>query len=202
MRKLVKPEAFELNVLDSQLPEHVVRAVTTSEDGGFFGHPGFDFEELRNALAQGAEVGHVVRGGSTITQQLAKNLYLSTERTLARKVREAVVTVGLEAAVPKRRLLEIYLNVVEWGPGLHGVGPAARHWFGKDARALTPREAAFLASVIPNPVRYHFMYERGFPTETWEARVNDLLFKMAGQGVLTDDQLAEALVAPLWFAGG
>src|SRR6266511_4410380 len=117
----------------AELPEHVVRAVTTAEDGGFFGHAGFDFEELRNALAQGAERGRVVRGGSTISQQVAKNLFLGPERTFARKVREAVVTVGLEASLPKRRLMEIYLNVAEWGPGLWGIDPAARHWFGKDA---------------------------------------------------------------------
>jgi hypothetical protein len=186
----------------AELPEHVVRAVTTSEDAGFFGHAGFDFDELRNALAEGAEAGHLVRGGSTITQQLAKNLFLSRERTLARKAREAVIAIGLEASLPKRRLLEIYLNVVEWGPGLWGIGPAARHWFAKDARELTAKEAAFLASIIPSPTRYHLMYERGFPSDRWEARVNDLLFKMTEQGALSDDELVEGLEAQLFFAGG
>jgi hypothetical protein len=186
----------------ADLPVHLVRAVTTSEDAGFFGHAGFDFDELRNAVAEGAEAGRVVRGGSTITQQLAKNLYLSPERTLARKVREAFVTIALEATVPKARLLEIYLNVVEWGPGIRGIGPAARHWFGKDARELTPREAAFLASVIPSPVRYHAMYARGAPSPAWEDRVNALLLKMSEQGVLTEDELLEALEEPIVFAGG
>jgi hypothetical protein len=186
----------------AELPEHVVRAVTTSEDAGFFAHQGFDFDELRNALAEGAEAGHVVRGGSTITQQLAKNLYLSPERTLARKVREAAIAIALEASLPKRRLLETYLNVVEWGPGLWGIGPAARHWFGKDARELTPREAAFLASIIPNPVRYHFMFAHGAPTDAWEQRVNELLLKMMDQGVISDDQLVDALYEPIVFAGG
>jgi membrane peptidoglycan carboxypeptidase len=186
----------------AELPEHVVRAVTTSEDAGFFGHAGFDFDELRNAFAAGAEAGRVVRGGSTITQQLAKNLFLSPERTLARKAREALIAVALEASLPKRRLLEIYLNVAEWGPGLWGIGPAARHWFGKDARELTPKEAAFLASVIPSPVRYHAMFERGRASEAWEARVNGLLFKMTEQGALTDDELFEGLASPISFAGG
>jgi transglycosylase-like protein len=185
-----------------ELPEHVLRAVTTSEDAGFFGHDGFDFDELRNALAEGAEAGKVVRGGSTITQQLAKNLFLSPERTLARKAREAIVAVGLEAELPKRRLLEIYLNVAEWGPGLWGIGPAARHWFGKDARELSPKEAAFLASIIPSPIRYHAMYARGFASEAWEAHVNDLLFRMTEQGALTEDELVEGLAAPIFFAGG
>jgi penicillin-binding protein 1A len=184
----------------AELPNHVIRAITASEDAGFFAHPGFDFEELKNAFAQGAEQGRVVRGGSTITQQLAKNLYLSREKTLVRKLREALVTVALEATVPKQRLLEIYLNVAEWGPGVWGIGPAARHWFGKDARELTPREAAFLATVIPNPVRYHFMWDRGALSDAWNQRVDELLLKMNVQGVVGDDALVAALAQPLAFA--
>jgi penicillin-binding protein 1A len=186
----------------AELPVHVVRAITTSEDGGFFGHQGFDFEELRNAFAEGAAAGRVVRGGSTITQQVAKNLYLTREKTLTRKVREAAITLALEAAVPKERLLEIYLNVVEWGPGIWGLGPAARHWFGKDARELTPMEAAFLASIIPNPIRYHFMYDRGAVSEAWRRRVDDVLLKMAEHGVIGDEDLARALAEPVVFARG
>jgi hypothetical protein len=186
----------------AQLPVHVYRAVTTAEDGGFFGHEGFDFAELRNAVAEGALRGRVVRGGSTITQQLAKNLYLSREKTFARKVREALATIALEATVPKARLLEIYLNVAEWAPGVWGIGPAARHWFGKDPRALTPKEAAFLATVIPGPRRYHFMWFRGAPTENWEQHVNELLLRMNEQGALDDDALAEAVSEPLRFASG
>jgi hypothetical protein len=184
----------------AELPRYVVRAVTASEDSGFFGHSGFDFEELRNAAVKGAEAGRVVRGGSTITQQLAKNLYLSREKTLARKLREALITVALEATVPKQRLMEIYLNVAEWGPGLWGIGPAAHHWFGKDARELTPKEAAFLATVIPNPVRYHYMWSRGSPSDAWEQRVDELLRTMNGQGTLTDEELFAALEEPIVFA--
>jgi membrane peptidoglycan carboxypeptidase len=115
-------------------------------------------------------------------------------------VREAVATVGLEATLPKRRILEIYLNVAEWGPGVWGIGPAARHWFGKDARALTPKEAAFLASVIPSPIRYHEqLFARGEPTEAWEARVRALLYTMAEQGALSEQELFEALVQPVAF---
>jgi hypothetical protein len=185
----------------ADLPHHVVRAVTTSEDGGFFAHSGFDFEEIRNALAERAESGRV-RGASTITQQLAKNLFLSGERTLSRKVREALLTVALEASLPKSRLLEIYLNIVEWGPGLHGIGPAARHYFAKDARQLTPREAAFLASVIPSPARFHALFERGEMTEGWLERIDAILLRMAAFGQLGEDQLMEALHQPLVFARG
>jgi monofunctional biosynthetic peptidoglycan transglycosylase len=184
----------------AELPEHVIRAVTSAEDAGFFGHPGFELEEVKNAIAQGVRRGRLVRGGSTISQQVAKNLFLDGERTFARKVREAVATVGLEATLPKRRILEIYLNIAEWGPGVWGIGPAARHWFGKDARALTPKEAAFLASVIPNPIRYHeLLFARGEPTEAWEARVRGLLYTMAEQGALSEQELFGALVQPVNF---
>jgi monofunctional biosynthetic peptidoglycan transglycosylase len=186
----------------AELPEHVVRAVTTSEDAGFFAHPGFDFAELAEAFARGAERGRVVRGGSTITQQVAKNLYLSGERTIARKIREAAITLALEATLPKARILEIYLNVAEWGPGVFGIGPAARHWFGKDARDLTPKEAAFLAAIIPNPVRYGAQHARGGSAPRWQARVEDVLLKMTAHGALTDDDLARALEEPIVFAGG
>jgi hypothetical protein len=195
----VGPESASFVPL-GDLPEHAVRAVTTSEDAGFFAHPGFDFEELKNAFAQGAEAGHVVRGASTITQQLAKNLYLSREKTLVRKAREALVAIALEATVPKARLLEIYLNIAEWGPGLWGIGPAAQHYFGKPARELTVREAAFLASIIPNPVRFHGYYERGELDEAWTERLRVILLHMAEAGVLTEAQLVEALDAPLAFA--
>ena len=186
----------------ADLPEHVVRAVTTSEDAGFFGHPGFDFAELADAFARGAEEGRVVRGGSTITQQLAKNLYLSREKTLARKIREAAITIALEATVPKARLLEIYLNLVEWGPGVFGIGAAAQHWFGKDARALTAKEAAFLASIIPNPIRYHGMRARGTPSDAWEQRVDDILLKMTEQGTLSGEDFLRALSEPIVFREG
>ncbi len=186
----------------AELPEHVVRAVTTSEDGGFFSHQGFDFDELKNAFAEGARAGKVVRGASTITQQLAKNLYLSREKTLVRKGREALLTVALEATVPKHRLLEIYLNIVEWGPGLWGIGPAARHWFGKDARELTPKEAAFLASILPNPVLYHSMFTRRAVSEAWEQRVDAVLVKLGETGVLSAEEVARAIALPIVFSSG
>jgi monofunctional biosynthetic peptidoglycan transglycosylase len=186
----------------AELPPYVIRAVTASEDAGFFAHHGFDFAELADAFTAGAERGRVVRGGSTITQQLAKNIYLSGERTIARKLREAAITIALEATVPKSRLLEIYLNIAEWGPGVFGIGAAAHHWFGKDARALTPKEAAFLASVIPNPVRFDGMRARGAPSAAWEQRVQEILLRMSNQGALGPDELLRALAEPIVFAHG
>jgi hypothetical protein len=185
-----------------ELPPHVARAVLLSEDAGFYFHSGFDFAEMRNALAAGAEAGHLVRGASTITQQLAKNLFLSRERTLSRKAREALLTLALEAELPKARLLEIYLNIVEWGPDVYGIGEAARHYFGKDARSLTPKEAAFLAAVIPSPIRHHAQFVRGELSESFRERVDGLLLRMASFGQLTDEELREALEQPVVFRRG
>jgi penicillin-binding protein 1A len=186
----------------AELPDHVVRAVTTAEDAGFFGHQGFDFAELLEALSAGARAGHLGRGGSTISQQLAKNLYLSRDRTLVRKAREALVTIGLEATLPKARLLELYLNLIEWGPGLHGIGPAARHYFGVDARRLSPRQACFLAAIIPSPNRSHGLVAAGLGDRAYRTRVDDLLQRLNGFQALDDEALARALVEPLHFAFG
>jgi penicillin-binding protein 1A len=177
----------------AEIPQVLVRAVTASEDAGFFGHRGFDFREIASAVNEPDRV----RGASTISQQLAKNLFLSPERTLARKVREALATIALEASLPKWRLMEIYLNIAEWGPGVYGIGEAARFWFGKDARELTPREAAFLATVIPSPRRFHARLHRAGLTPWWNARIDDVLGKMRVQNQLTDEQLAAALAETL-----
>lgn len=183
-----------------EIPQVMTRAVLISEDVMFLRHGGFDFEGLQTGIASGAGEGQVLRGGSTITQQLAKNLFLSREKRYARKVREAFLTLALEAALSKQRLLEIYLNLIEWGPGLYGVGEAAAHYFAKDARELTIREAAFLATIIPNPVRYHVYCTRGALSEVWEKRVADLLAKLRNTGDITEEQYQEALVAPLTFS--
>lgn len=181
-----------------ELPNHLVRAVLESEDAGFYGHKGFDLSEVQEALSNGGRL----RGASTLTQQLAKNLFLSRDRTLSRKIREALATVALEVAVGKRRILEIYLNLAEWGEGVYGIGEAARHWFGKDPRLLSPKEAVMLATVIPNPVRYEMYRRRGALTPAWEARVSDLLAKLHATGVLDDEALRVAEAETLHFAGG
>jgi penicillin-binding protein 1A len=178
-----------------ELPKHLVRAVLASEDAGFYGHKGFDLSEVQEALSNGGRL----RGASTLTQQLAKNLFLSRDRTLSRKAREALATVALEVAVGKHRILEVYLNLAEWGDGVNGIGEAAQHWFGKDARALSPKEAALLATVIPNPVRYEMYRRRGALTPAWEARVGDLLAKLHATGVLDDEGLHAAEAETLTF---
>ncbi|MFO0775255.1 MAG: monofunctional biosynthetic peptidoglycan transglycosylase [Nitrospiraceae bacterium] len=130
------------------------RAVIAAEDAKFFSHEGFDWEGLKEAAVKDLEAGKVTHGGSTITQQLAKNLYLSAERSWLRKAREALITRALEHRLSKRRILEIYLNVAEWGHGVFGAEAAAQHHFHKSAADLTDEEAATLAAILPAPRRY------------------------------------------------
>jgi monofunctional biosynthetic peptidoglycan transglycosylase len=137
----------------SRISPHLQRAVIVAEDAAFFHHHGFDWEGVRLALNRNLERGELHRGGSTITQQLAKNLYLSPEKNLLRKAHEALITRALEERLSKRRMFELYLNVVEWGHGVYGAEAAARHHFHKSAMDLTPEEAALLAAILPSPRR-------------------------------------------------
>ena len=138
----------------TRISSNLQRAVIAAEDASFFNHEGFDWEGIRDAALYNLEAGEMKRGGSTITQQLAKNLYLSSERSMFRKAREALITRSLERHLTKERILELYLNVAEWGRGVYGAEAAARHHFGKSATELTLDEAAWLAAMLPSPQRY------------------------------------------------
>jgi monofunctional biosynthetic peptidoglycan transglycosylase len=131
------------------------RAVLTAEDSAFWQHDGVDLEQLKESIEVNIERGRFVRGASTITQQLAKNLYLSPSRDPLRKLRELFIARQLEAELSKRRILELYLNVVEWGDGIFGAEAAARAYFGKPASALSPEEAALMAGALINPRLYN-----------------------------------------------
>ncbi len=130
------------------------RAVVVAEDARFVDHEGFDWEAIEKAREKNRRRGRVVAGGSTISQQLAKNLFLSGRRTVLRKGQEAVITVMIELLMDKRRILEIYLNVIEWGDGIFGVEAAARHYYGTSAARLGPEAAARLAAMVPDPRFY------------------------------------------------
>jgi monofunctional glycosyltransferase len=138
----------------SRISPSLRQAVVASEDSSFFTHEGFDWEGIKEAAKYNLEAGEFKRGGSTITQQLAKNLYLSSERSLFRKAREALITRALEQHLTKERILELYLNVAEWGQGVYGAEAAARHHFKKAAQDLTADEASWLAAILPAPRRY------------------------------------------------
>src|SRR5512136_644507 len=139
----------------SKISPNLVKAVLIAEDDKFWKHEGFDYEAIQKAIEKDLKAKKFKFGGSTITQQLARNLYLSPEKSLIRKISEAVITWRMEKVLPKKRILELYLNVVEWGEGIFGVEAASRHYFGKSCSDLTPEEAARLASVLPNPRKYN-----------------------------------------------
>jgi monofunctional biosynthetic peptidoglycan transglycosylase len=130
------------------------RAVVAAEDAKFMDHEGFDWEAISKAIEKNERKGRVVSGASTISQQLAKNLFLSGERSWIRKGQEAVITWMLESALSKRRILELYLNYAEWGEGVFGAEAAARYHFGVNAASLSAQQAAFLAVILPSPRRY------------------------------------------------
>jgi monofunctional biosynthetic peptidoglycan transglycosylase len=152
---------------------HLKRAVVAAEDARFLDHEGFDWEAIVAARQKNDQRGRIVAGASTISQQLAKNLFLSGERSWMRKGQEAVITWMIENTMSKRRILELYLNYAEWGEGVFGAEAAARHHFGVPALALTADQGAWLAAILPSPRRY----ERGRSTAYVEGRVSTILFR-------------------------
>ena len=137
----------------SKISPYAAKAVLIAEDDKFYAHEGFDFEAMQKAVEKDIKLGKLKYGGSTISQQLAKNLYLSPSKNPMRKAKEVILTWRIENNLSKRRILEIYLNVAEWGDGIFGIEAASRHYFGKSAAELTPMEAARLAVVLPNPLK-------------------------------------------------
>jgi monofunctional biosynthetic peptidoglycan transglycosylase len=138
----------------AKISNHLKRALIAAEDANFVDHEGFDWEGIQKAYAKNLKRGKIVAGGSTISQQLAKNLFLSTKRTPWRKLEEAAITLMLEVVMDKQRIFEIYLNVIEWGNGVFGAEAAAHHYFQVNASQLSASQAATLAAMVPNP-RYY-----------------------------------------------
>lgn len=180
------------------IPEHVVWAVIVSEDAGFFMHKGIDFEEMSAAVKDNIKK-KKMRGGSTITQQIAKNLFLKRERTLLRKFREVILAIELDATLSKKRLFEIYFNIVEWAPGIFGITNAAWYYFGKPVYMLTPLEGAYLASVIPGPYRYNYQFQSGNVSEKWIENLHRILNIMNETGHLTFQEYIDAVKEELQF---
>jgi monofunctional glycosyltransferase len=192
-----KGKRFRINqiwVPLSKISPYLSKAVLIAEDDKFWSHEGFDYEAIEKAIEKDIKMKRFKFGGSTISQQLARNLYLSSEKSLLRKIREAIITWRMERVLSKRRILELYLNVVEWGDGIFGVEAASRHYYGKSSSELTPQEAARLAVVLPNPrkynplgdqryvvnrsnILYHIMIRRGIVIPEYEeaAETNEIL---------------------------
>jgi monofunctional biosynthetic peptidoglycan transglycosylase len=138
----------------SKIPQHVRQAIIVGEDGTFYAHHGVDWHEVWESVRTNFEQGGFARGASTITQQLAKNLYLSSAKTPMRKFREMLMAFWMEAQLDKQRILELYLNIIEWGPGIFGIEAAAQQYFHKTTKHLSPEEGVRLAAVIPRPLQY------------------------------------------------
>jgi membrane peptidoglycan carboxypeptidase len=141
--------------------------------------------------------GTAARGASTVTQQLAKNLFLSREKRLGRKLQELSLALLLESTLGKERILEIYLNVIEWGPGLYGLRPAARQYFAKDPRDLTPAQMAFLAALVPGPVKYQRSFADGTPSPGFRPLIDRLLAKLRAVDALSEQEYQAALAEDL-----
>jgi membrane peptidoglycan carboxypeptidase len=182
-----------------RISPYVVDAVLTCEDAAFFGHKGFSAVSIRNALIANIKSGKFALGASTVTMQLAKNIFLERRKQLARKLEEAVLTAWLEQGMSKSELLELYLNVIEYGPNLYGIGPAAMHYFGRPARDLDPLEAMFLVSILPSPVKRHVMWEKGQIGDAYLKYLRFLLKEAHARGKLEDDEYEAAATRPFTF---
>lgn len=168
-----------------RISPYLRRAVLVSEDNAFYEHEGFDVEGIRDALRRDWERRRFSHGGSTITQQLAKNLYLTPSKNPLRKLKEAVIAWRMEQELSKKRILEIYLNVVELGESVYGAEAAARHYFGKSASALSPPEAALLAGALPNPRKLN----PANPTKTLRKRQRIILARMRRWGYVVEKEV-------------
>ncbi len=173
-------------------------AVMVCEDGHFQTHHGFDFEAIQNSIRDNLNKGRFVRGASTISMQLAKNLYLGKEKTLGRKLQEAVLTQLLEQELSKRELIELYLNVIEYAPGVYGIGPAARYYFAKRPSDLSLGQALYIASILPNPEHQHFDRD-GKVSAAWTRYLQRLMQIAKKIGHINDEQLSAGLAEQVAF---
>jgi monofunctional biosynthetic peptidoglycan transglycosylase len=168
----------------SRISPYLIKAVLIAEDDKFWSHEGFDYEAIQKAIEKDIKAKKFKLGGSTISQQLAKNLYLSPSKNPIRKIREAIITWRMERALIKKRVLELYLNVAEWGDkGIFGIETASRHYFGKTASELSAEEAARLASILPNPRKYNPLGESRYVTH----RSNLIYSIMVRRGIVVPE---------------
>lgn len=179
----------------NSISPHLRNAVLIAEDSAFFQHSGYDLEQIKESAKKNWRERRFARGASTITQQLSKNLYLSTSKNPLRKIQEFFIAQEMERRLTKQRIFEIYLNVIEWGDGIYGIEPAARAYFGKSASELLPEEAAILAAMIPNPRRYTPARNRKY----LESRKAEILSRLARYNYLAKDEYEAARLRPIAF---
>jgi hypothetical protein len=195
---VVGPENHDFVPIEEISP-FVVKSIVSTEDSAFFTHHGFIPSEFRTALVSNLKAGGFKYGASSITMQLVKNVLLYREKTLARKLQELFLTWHLENTLTKDRIMEIYLNVIEYGPGLYGIGPASRHFFGKEPKELSPVEAAFFSSILPAPKARYAQYCAGTLTKWTADKIQRILTIMYKRDRLTEAEYAAAQATPLLF---
>ena len=171
----------------NNISKNLKNALITSEDGNFYGHNGFDFEEMKESFRKNLEMKTYVRGGSTLTQQLAKNMFLTSEKTILRKIKEAAITYQLETNLSKNEILERYLNVVEFGANLYGVKAASEYYFKKAPANLTVLESAFLTLLLPNPKKYAVSFQKRELTKFAKGRINQIINRLVDFHKITTD---------------
>lgn len=181
-----------------QISPYVAKAIVISEDADFWNHEGFDWEELEKSFQENWETGTYKRGGSTITQQLAKNLFLSKRKSLLRKGIEALITARIEKVLTKNEIIERYLNVVEFGPKVYGIKAAARYYFNKSPAEVDLLESAFLAMLLPNPVKYSVSFRKKELTPFARKRVKRILRDLGRTGRVPMSEANAALARVDW----
>jgi Transglycosylase len=182
-----------------QISPSLINSIMTTEDNGFFKHHGWVSSEFKSALRRNLVGGGFRMGASSITMQMVKNVLLSQEKTLSRKLQELFLVWYLEQELPKERILELYFNAIEFGPRIYGIGAASRHYFGKKPSELNPVEGAFFSSILPSPKRRYVQYCHGALTPQWDKYVHRIVGKAHERGRLTDDEYAAWANVPLVF---
>ena len=182
-----------------EISPYFVSSILTTEDNGFFKHHGWVTSQFKGALRRNLERGAFRIGASSITMQMVKNVLLSQEKTLSRKLQELFLVWYLEQVLPKERILELYFNAIEFGPRIYGIGAAARHYFGKKPSELTPLEGAFFSSILPNPKRRYIQYCHGTLYPPWDKYVHRILARVHERGRITDDEYVESASQSLVF---
>jgi hypothetical protein len=198
MPVVVGPENPDFAPYD-QISPALVSSIMTTEDNGFFKHRGWVTSEFKSALRRNLVRGGFRMGASSITMQMVKNVLLSQEKTLSRKMQELFLVWYLEQQLPKERILELYFNAIEFGPRIYGIGAASRHYFGKKPSELNPLEAAFFSSILPSPKRRYVQYCHGALLPQWDKYIHRIVAKVHERGRMTDDEYAQWAQTPLVF---
>jgi hypothetical protein len=198
MAVTVGPESPDFATYE-QISPALVNSIMTTEDNGFFKHRGWVTSEFKSALKRNLAKGGFRLGASSITMQMVKNVLLSQEKTLSRKLQELFLVWYLEQNLPKERILELYFNAIEFGPRIYGIGAASRHYFGKKPAELTPLEAAFFSSILPSPKRRYIQYCHGALFPPWDKYVHRIVAKVHERGRMSDEEYVQYMATPLVF---